>query len=39
MQIMPFDEAKNYRFNSFDLTKVWPRGRPHDAAKQTTTGG
>jgi catalase len=26
MQIMPFDEAKNYRFNPFDLTKVWPHG-------------
>jgi catalase len=25
MQIMPFDEAKSYRFNPFDLTKVWPR--------------
>ncbi|MBT0726459.1 catalase [Rosenbergiella australiborealis] len=24
MQIMPFDEADNYRFNPFDLTKVWP---------------
>ena len=24
MQIMPFDEAKSYRFNPFDLTKVWP---------------
>jgi catalase len=24
MQIMPFDEAKTYRFNAFDLTKVWP---------------
>src|SRR5438874_1601582 len=24
MQIMPFDDAKNYRFNPFDLTKVWP---------------
>jgi catalase len=24
MQIMPFDEAKRYRFNPFDLTKVWP---------------
>ena len=24
MQIMPFDEAKTYRFNPFDLTKVWP---------------
>ncbi len=26
MQVMPFDEAKNYRFNPFDLTKVWPHG-------------
>jgi catalase len=24
MQIMPFDDAPNYRFNPFDLTKVWP---------------
>src|SRR6478609_3781412 len=24
MQIMPFDDAKIYRFNPFDLTKVWP---------------
>ncbi len=24
VQIMPFDEAENYRFNPFDLTKVWP---------------
>ena len=24
MQIMPFDDAANYRFNPFDLTKVWP---------------
>ena len=24
MQIMPFDEAQAYRFNPFDLTKVWP---------------
>ncbi|HEY4458151.1 MAG TPA: catalase [Pseudonocardiaceae bacterium] len=23
-QIMPFDDAANYRFNPFDLTKVWP---------------
>jgi catalase len=23
MQIMPFDEAKTYRFNPFDLTKIW----------------
>ena len=26
MQIMPLEEAKNYRFNPFDLTKVWPHG-------------
>lgn len=24
MQIMPFEQAENYRFNPFDLTKVWP---------------
>ncbi len=24
MQIMPFEDAKTYRFNAFDLTKVWP---------------
>lgn len=24
MQIMPFGAAKTYRFNPFDLTKVWP---------------
>lgn len=24
MQIMPFAEAASYRFNPFDLTKVWP---------------
>jgi catalase len=24
MQIMPFEEAAGYRFNPFDLTKVWP---------------
>lgn len=26
MQIMPFADAKTYRFNPFDLTKVWPHG-------------
>ncbi|MFI6024960.1 catalase [Amycolatopsis magusensis] len=26
VQVMPFDEAKDYRFNPFDLTKVWPHG-------------
>ena len=24
MQVMPFADAENYRFNPFDLTKVWP---------------
>lgn len=24
VQIMPFDDARTYRFNPFDLTKVWP---------------
>jgi catalase len=24
MQIMPFADAEDYRFNPFDLTKVWP---------------
>ena len=23
VQIMPFEEAENYRFNPFDLTKIW----------------
>jgi catalase len=26
VQIMPFEEATTYRFNPFDLTKVWPHG-------------
>jgi catalase len=26
MQIMPYEEAKTYRYNPFDLTKVWPHG-------------
>ena len=26
VQIMPFKEAENYRFNVFDVTKVWPHG-------------
>jgi catalase len=26
MQIMPFEDAADYRFNPFDLTKVWPHG-------------
>ncbi|CAN5203407.1 catalase [soil metagenome] len=24
VQVMPYEEAKTYRFNPFDLTKVWP---------------
>lgn len=24
MQIMPFDDARDYRINPFDLTKIWP---------------
>ncbi|HWH26000.1 MAG TPA: catalase [Pseudolysinimonas sp.] len=24
VQIMPYEDAKEYRFNPFDLTKVWP---------------
>ena len=26
VQIMPFEAAANYRFNPFDVTKVWPHG-------------
>jgi catalase len=26
MQAMPFEQAADYRFNPFDLTKVWPHG-------------
>jgi catalase len=26
VQVMPYDDAKDYRFNPFDLTKVWPHG-------------
>ena len=26
MQVMPIAEAADYRFNPFDLTKVWPHG-------------
>ncbi|MGM0906231.1 MAG: catalase [Pseudomonadota bacterium] len=24
IQVMPFEDAENYRFNPFDLTKIWP---------------
>ncbi len=26
VQVMPFEDAAGYRFNPFDLTKVWPHG-------------
>jgi catalase len=26
IQVMPFADAEGYRFNPFDLTKVWPHG-------------
>jgi catalase len=26
VQVMPYADAENYRFNPFDLTKVWPHG-------------
>jgi catalase len=26
IQVMPFEEAADYRFNPFDLTKIWPHG-------------
>ncbi|QYJ03347.1 catalase [Nocardioides panacisoli] len=26
VQVMPYEEAKTYRINPFDLTKVWPHG-------------
>ncbi|MFT4124280.1 MAG: catalase [Microbacteriaceae bacterium] len=26
VQVMPYEDAKGYRFNPFDLTKVWPHG-------------
>jgi catalase len=26
VQVMPFKAAESYRFNPFDLTKVWPHG-------------
>ncbi|WP_370324771.1 catalase [Euzebya sp.] len=26
VQVMPYEDAKDYRFNPFDLTKIWPQG-------------
>jgi catalase len=35
VQIMLFEEAKTYRFNPFDLTKVWPHSDypPHEVGR------
>jgi len=37
VQIMPFAEAETYRFNPFDLTKVWPHEDypPHEVGRLT----
>ncbi len=37
VQVMPYEEAKDYRFNPFDLTKVWPHGDYplHEVGKMT----
>ena len=39
VQIMPFEDAKTYRFNPFDLTKVWPHGDYplHEVGRMTLT--
>ncbi|MBA0127789.1 catalase [Haloechinothrix sp. YIM 98757] len=39
VQIMPFAEAETYRFNPFDLTKVWPHGDYplHEVGRMTLT--
>ncbi len=39
MQIMPFEDARTYRFNPFDLTKAWPhRDYPlHEVGRLTLT--
>ncbi|BBI60353.1 hypothetical protein HSBAA_16590 [Vreelandella sulfidaeris] len=37
VQIMPFEDAKTYHINPFDLTKVWPHGDYplHEVGKMT----
>lgn len=37
VQVMPFDDAVDYRFHPFDLTKVWPHGDYplHDVGRMT----
>src|SRR6056297_523813 len=39
VQIMPFEDAENYRFNPFDLTKVWPHSDYplHEVGRLTLT--
>ncbi|GAG90047.1 unnamed protein product, partial [marine sediment metagenome] len=39
VQIMPFADAKTYRYNPFDLTKVWPHGDypVHEVGRLTLT--
>ena len=39
VQIMPFAEAETYRYNPFDLTKVWPHGDYplHEVGRLTLT--
>jgi catalase len=39
MQIMPFKEAETYRFNPFDLSKVWPHSDYplHEVGRLTLT--
>ncbi len=39
VQIMPFEDAKTYRYNPFDLTKVWPHSDYplHDVGTLTLT--
>ena len=35
VQVMPYEDAASYRFNPFDLTKVWPHGDyPRDPDRQ-----
>ena len=36
VQIMPAAEARTYRFNPFDLTKVWPHARLPAAARSAS---
>jgi catalase len=39
VQVMPFEHAADYRFNPFDLTKVWPHGDYplHEVGRLTLT--